>query len=181
MGYRVEAPAGVIGTVGDILIQRLENRNKIDFHLDVRRSLVFFCVSAFYIAPAIHNWFEFLNNFASSVIPPNLGKVSKAALMMLLDQTLGALMVTCGFFYAFELFNSLVPGGPPRSKSFVALANDSLKNNFLRTIVGNWTCWPAINFINFLFIPHNFRVLFSNIAAIFWNMFLSQVANSKRP
>ena len=173
--------SGVIGTIGDLLIQQLENYGKKESSLDVRRAAVFCLVAAFYIAPAIHNWFELLNNMAINIIPSHFGRVAKAALMIMFDQTIGAIVVTFGFFYAFEFFDSLLPGGTPREKSFFAIANNSVRNNFWRTIIGNWTCWPAINFVNFLFIPHKFRVLFSNFAAIFWNMFLSQVANSKKP
>lgn len=171
--------SGFIGAVGDLLVQKLEVSDNREFTLDIRRAAVFSFVSALYIAPAIHNWFEFLNKVGLAIIPPQFGRVAKAALMIIFDQTIGAIVVTFGFFYAFEFFNTVLPGGLPRDKSFFALASDSVKKNFWRTIVGNWTCWPAINFINFLFIPQNFRVLFSNFAAIFWNMFLSQVANSK--
>ena len=171
--------SGIIGTVGDILIQKLENKSNRDFSLDFRRSAVFFFVSTFYIAPMIHIWFEFLNYFTAVAIPSKFGKLATAALMMIFDQTVGAVAVCFGFFYAFEFFNAYLPGATRRTESFLKLANNAVRSNFQKTIIGNWSCWPAINFINFLFIPHKFRVLFSNFAAIFWNMFLSQVANTK--
>jgi hypothetical protein len=62
--------------------------------------------------------------------------------------------------------------------SFLASAYRLTKDSLWRTLVINWYMWPLINFLNFLVIPLQFRVLFSNIAAIFWNMFLSSVANA---
>jgi hypothetical protein len=44
-------------------------------------------------------------------------------------------------------------------------------------MIANWYCWPIINFVNFLVIPLNYRVLFANFCAVFWNMYLSNVAN----
>ena len=91
--------SGVIGALGDTLIQKLENRtSKKPF--EYRRLFVFFLVTALYIAPVIHVWFDWLN-----LIPmPAWANtpVKKAAVMMAVDQTIGAVVITIGFFYAFE-------------------------------------------------------------------------------
>jgi hypothetical protein len=63
-------------------------------------------VTAFYIAPVIHNWFDFLNKMP---IPSGLSDPVKAAIMMLVDQTFGAVFVTIGFFYAFEFVRVHIP------------------------------------------------------------------------
>jgi drug/metabolite transporter (DMT)-like permease len=57
-------------------------------------------VTAFYIAPVIHSWFDFLGKLP---LPAGLSDPVKAAAMMIVDQTFGAVGVTIGFFYAFEL------------------------------------------------------------------------------
>lgn len=168
--------SGFIGGLGDVLIQLYEGRAKGDaFAFDYRRLAVFTAVTAFYIAPVIHVWFNML---AAMPMPAGAGNVLKAALMMVADQTVGATVITVGFFYAFELSQKLFP---PYSDlpllSFLDAGLKSTKNNLWITMVANWYCWPIINFVNFLVVPIQFRVLFSNFAAVFWNMFLSSVAN----
>ncbi len=37
----------------------------------------------------------------------------------------------------------------------------------------DWLVWPAGQFINFFFIPTQFRVVFVNIILFCWNVFLS--------
>ena len=165
--------------LGDILIQNFENR-KSKKSFDYRRLLVFFTVTALYIAPVINVWFNWLNN--GMPLPPGLSNVAKAGIMMIADQTIGAVGVTVGFFYAFELTNKLFPPYDMTNKeSFWDAGTKSTKNNLWETLVANWYCWPVINFFNFLVVPLQYRVLVSNLAAVFWNMFLSNVANREIP
>merc|ERR1711871_117442 len=170
--------SGIIGTLGDMLIQKLEKRGS-QKKMDTRRALVFFLVATFYIGPFIHMWFAFLNKIA---FPSHWGKVLTTVVMTAIDQSAGALMVTVGFFYAFELAQYIVPNNHSDAKvsgrSWITNANDSMKDSLKKTLIGNWKFWPAVNFVNFLIIPYEYQVLFSNLAAIFWNMFLSQVANA---
>jgi len=52
--------SGVVGGLGDILIQLVNNGGLIHA-LDMRRLIVFTSVAAFYIAPVINIWFNWLN------------------------------------------------------------------------------------------------------------------------
>ena len=147
---------------------------------DYRRLLVFFTVTALYIAPVINVWFNWLNN--GMPLPASLSNVAKAGIMMIADQTIGAVGVTIGFFYAFELANKIFPPYDMNNKeTFWEAGTKSTKNNLWETLVANWYCWPVINFLNFLVVPLQYRVLVSNLAAVFWNMFLSNVANREIP
>ncbi len=93
--------SATVGALGDALLQisHFASHSK-PLSIDKRRLIIFCVVSAIYIAPTIHFWFDWLNNIQ---FPSDLGKSSKALIMMLLDQTLGAFLVTFGFFYAFEI------------------------------------------------------------------------------
>ena len=64
---------------------------------DVKRFVEFTTVAAIYFAPVIHCWFNFL---ASLPLPVN--KLAKASIMIVIDQTVGAVVVTTGFFYVLE-------------------------------------------------------------------------------
>ena len=114
---------------------------------------------------------------AAILKPGKINEVWKALSMMVVDQTVGATVITIGIFYAFELAQKLIPPYSSSPESFLTAGLRTTKNSLWETLVANWYCWPIINFVNFLVIPVNYRVLFSNLAAVFWNMFLSSVAN----
>lgn len=167
--------SGIVGGSGDVLIQILQQRKDGSKKFDWRRLFVFSTVAALYIAPVISVWFGYINNLP---YPAGMSNLAKASIMILLDQTFGAVFVTFGFFYFFEMVQYMTPPYTgDRSKNFLQSGYDSNKNNLWDTLVANWYCWPWINFFNFLVVPIQYRVLFSNFAAVFWNMFLSSVAN----
>lgn len=121
--------SGFVGGMGDMLIQSIDifkrhdlkfNFNFLDIlgfitsQIDRRRLLVFTTVSSLYIAPIINFWFNFLNKITApddgfdsqislQINESKFNKVKRAMKMMILDQTIGALVVSIGFFYAFEL------------------------------------------------------------------------------
>lgn len=114
--------SGIVGGLGDILIQLIKNGGSWQT-LDLRRLAVFVSVAAFYIAPVINIWFNWLNsipyperfdtgNFNVAFLYKNnfifssstsFNNAKKALVMIVLDQTIGATVITAGFFYAFEL------------------------------------------------------------------------------
>jgi len=53
--------SGIVGGLGDILIQLIKNGGSWQT-LDLRRLAVFVSVAAFYIAPVINIWFNWLNS-----------------------------------------------------------------------------------------------------------------------
>lgn len=165
--------SAVVGAIGDLLSQYLGKTREIRYQL--RRILVFMSVASLYVAPVIHVWFNFLNNIP---IPSGVGSSVKALVMLGIDQTIGAFFINIGFFMAFELAQRLIPPYFDQELSYFDQTIDSLKKNLWRTLVASWYCWPFINFAIFRFVPLHFRVLASNSAAVFWNVFLSMVANS---
>jgi len=167
--------SGIVGGVGDALMQQYTRRNS-DTPFDYRRLAVFTSVAAFYIAPVINVWFNWLNGLP---MPANFNTVGKALVQMAIDQTIGATVITAGFFFAFEFAQRAFPPYGTFKESFLDAGLKSTKNNLWMTLIANWYCWPVINFVNFLYIPLQYRVLFSNLASVFWNMFLSSVANRK--
>lgn len=95
--------SAIIGALGDYLVQKYEGR-KTNKAIDLRRLLVFATVCGLYIAPVIHVWFEYLNKMSFLT---NMGKYSKAFAMMFVDQTVGATVITLGFFFAFEAVSDI--------------------------------------------------------------------------
>lgn len=90
--------SAIIGALGDYIIQSYESRITKKA-LDFRRIIVFGTVCGLYVAPVIHNWFNFLNSMPFLV---NMSNLPKALAMMLVDQSIGATAISFGFFFAFE-------------------------------------------------------------------------------
>ena len=44
-------------------------------------------------------------------------------------------------------------------------------------LLGFYKLWPAAQLVNFYVIPLKFRVNFSNIVSLFWNTYVSWLAN----
>lgn len=56
---------------------------------------------------------------------------------------------------------------------------EQAKLKIKRTVLTNWKIWPTVTMINLMFVPIQFRVLFSNFVGIFWNMYLSWMSSLK--
>lgn len=92
--------SGVIGGTGDFLIQKLQNKDT-GKPFDLRRFAIFTSVATFYIAPVINIWFNYLSTL--SAFTPGFSALGNALVMTAVDQTVGALVINAGFFFAFEL------------------------------------------------------------------------------
>lgn len=47
------------------------------------------------------------------------------------------------------------------------------------TLQVNWVVWPVLQGFNMSVVPLPYRVLFVNVASLFWSAFLSNMANAK--
>jgi protein Mpv17 len=54
-------------------------------------------------------------------------------------------------------------------------AQERIEKTWWSALKANWLLWPAVQFINFSFIPLQHRLFFANIIAIGWNSYLSWV------
>ncbi|RYG65517.1 hypothetical protein EON64_11740 [archaeon] len=103
--------SAVIAALGDFLLQIgvyvSQNYHTLslgDFQFDSLRTLTFFLVSGLYGAPVTHYWFNYLNSLP---FLQRRSKRDKALAMTLIDQTVGAVAVTSGFFFLYEIVSML--------------------------------------------------------------------------
>lgn len=52
-----------------------------------------------------------------------------------------------------------------------------IKDNWWSTLTTNWMVWPAIQALNFGFVPVQLRLLVVNVVSIGWNCYLLMVMN----
>ena len=55
-----------------------------------------------------------------------------------------------------------------------------LVNNLPSIVSNQYKLWPLAQLINFYFIPLNYRLLYVNIVAFFWNIYLAYAIQVKK-
>ncbi|KAI6191594.1 Mpv17-like protein [Aphelenchoides bicaudatus] len=151
--------AGVIGTCGDGFCQFAVERKSLKEY-DVGRGIRFFVLPAFYIAPILSRWFRVLERVGGNPKTLPLKRV-------LIDQAFFAPP-----FSASIIFNLHLLQGSSLKESY-----RKLKNQFIDIYKRSITYWPIVQLINFYIIPLNMRVIVVQLAALFWNSFLSYKTN----
>ncbi|XP_032877288.1 protein Mpv17 isoform X3 [Amblyraja radiata] len=89
-------------------------------------------------------------------------------------------MTTVGLIYVgpilckwYKYLDQLVVG-----KSKVAVFKKMLLDqNYTNALMSNYTIWPAVQLLNFYFIPLKNRLAVVQIVALLWNTYLSWMAN----
>ncbi|KAJ9061311.1 hypothetical protein DSO57_1021883 [Entomophthora muscae] len=86
------------------------------------------------------------------------------------DQVIFAPFGLLVFFTAM----ALLEGGKAKG------VKEKLSETYWKALVTNWKIWPAVQLINFCYIPLFFRLPFTGVMGIFWNTYLSYI-NSRKP
>lgn len=149
---------GVLVAAGDIVTQQFVERKGTnhDFTRTARMGLV-----GFIIAPVLRTWYLTLDR-----IVPGTAKTAGFK-KMLLDQSLFAPVMICFFFSVTE---SLAGKRPHEIKK-------KLRERYVETLITNYKIWPLAQTLNFTFIPIQHRIGFVQLVAIFWNAYMSWMAN----
>ncbi|KAJ2455746.1 hypothetical protein EV183_000593 [Coemansia sp. RSA 2336] len=162
---------GSLGGVGDVLAQAIESHNtKKRFQWNAQRTFRFIAWGAL-CAPIFHKWYLFLNRafpLSPTIQQEKFGFVTTVSKRVAADQFVYAPVGIAGFFVAMNFMEG---------KDW-ASAKLRLHEYYLPTLLANYMVWPAVQAINFGFVPTIYRVPFSSVVSIFWNTFISW-ANSQ--
>ena len=171
---------------------------------DWKRTGRFFIMGCFWVAPCTHYWYQTLN---TRLVPGLNPTVRKVATRVLLDQVLFAPLFCPSFMGLLWLLegrggsyenwfrpshdqhdssppptsssSSLGSSGTSPSSSLEELGKD-LWDVTPSIIQANWLVWVPANAINFSIVPLQFQVLYGNVVALCWNVFLSYKSQWKR-
>lgn len=113
------------------------------------------------IGPVLRTWYLTLDR----VVP---GTAKTAGFKkMLIDQSLFAPVMIAFFFGVTET----LAGKRPTE------IQEMLQACYKETLITNYKIWPLAQTLNFTFVPIQHRVGFVQIVAIFWNAYMSWMAN----
>jgi len=156
---------GALAAVGDTCAQAFELFSDVDSHdrkYDLVRTLRFaaFGVS---MGPIIGRWNKFLEH--AFPLRSARGKVRLPSLLkrVAADQTLMAPVGMALFVSSMGLME-----GKKMSQ-----VTQKYKDLFVPAMIANWKVWPAIQMINFRFMPLAYRVPFQSTCGVFWTVYLS--------
>ena len=126
---------------------------------------------AFYLGPCLHFWYsKYLPAVINKCIGDTPNKYKRAFTGMIFDQILFAPTFLSGFFIVMGFNSSFSMEG-------VKQGYESMKKKISEALLTNWKIWPLATMINLSFVPMQYQVLFANFVGLFWNMYLSYLAN----
>ncbi|CAI5442086.1 unnamed protein product [Caenorhabditis angaria] len=153
--------AGTIAAGGDIFTQLLEKQSEWNY----KRTARFFTLATFFTVPVLNIWHKkvlerifYKNNMHKTVF-----------LRVFLDQLIFSPLIMAGI-----LMNLRVLEGFSISQSY-----EKMKKQWFQLYLTSLTFLPAIQFINFYFIPPIYRILLLQFVAFFWNSYLSWKTQKK--
>lgn len=110
--------------------------------------------------PLIHAFHNFLDRVVFKGMKQTSAFVVVAKLAI--DQLLFAPLFTSLYFYVRAMTED-------RS---ISSTTETLKKDLAGIMRKNWSVWVPANFVNYLLVPLNLRVLFGSVVAFFWNAYL---------
>jgi Mpv17 / PMP22 family len=137
---------------------------------DWRRTGRFGILGTLLVAPTVHVWYNQLHRFTSNL------SISSSPWRLLasrvaIDQLLFAPAFTAVWLVALRMLEQ----GHPKHIEW-----ESLRASVPDIVVANWALWVPAQLVNFAVVPLKFQVLYSNVVALAWNVYLSYTTSSNR-
>mmetsp|Transcript_2627 Transcript_2627/g.3977 ORF Transcript_2627/g.3977 Transcript_2627/m.3977 type:complete len:191 (+) Transcript_2627:3-575(+) len=156
--------SGIIGGSGDLICQYLSN-NKKQKNIDWLRTGRFFLMGVIWVAPVTHVWY----GLVSTRLLPGPSTVAIVSKRVLVDQFgFAPIFLPC---FMGGLF--LLEGRPNIPQQVREMAPDA--------IVANWALWIPAMTVNFAIVPLKYQVLFGNVVALAWTVYLSYISAAPQP
>lgn len=99
--------------------------------------------------PAAVGWYKVLERYVVVKNSKNIQMLARVAL----DQLLFAPVGTACFFASM----AVMEGGDPKKK---------LNDNWWIALRANWNIWPAVQVVNFRFVPLDLRIVVANVVSV---------------
>jgi hypothetical protein len=153
--------SGFLSFTADVVCQvyftppKLKSEKKTN-DVDWLRTMKFTAIGTFFVGPILHYWYGFL---ATNITATGwIGTIQRLAF----DQ-LGFAPIFIPMFFSVLL---TLDGRPEQIP-------ETLRREWLPTVLANYSVWVPAMIINFRFIPPTHQVLFSNLVGFGWNIYMS--------
>ncbi|TAQ91149.1 hypothetical protein B7494_g505 [Chlorociboria aeruginascens] len=146
--------SAVLFATGDVMAQQLVEKKGLKNHEYARSGRMALYGGAVF-GPAATTWFRFLQN---KIVLKN--KNLEIAARVVCDQTIFTTLNLGAFLSSM----AIMEGTSPKEK---------LDKTYVTALQKNWLVWPAVQAVNFKFVPLDHRVLLVNVVALGWNCYLS--------
>ncbi|XP_071491931.1 mpv17-like protein 2 [Diadema antillarum] len=123
-----------------------------------KRSAHMFTLGAM-LGPFNHYWYVYLDR----ILPGTMA--STVVRKIVLDELIGSPILITLFFLGLGTLD-----GKPLDKSV-----DLVKDKFVTVYMCDLCCWPAIQWINFYYLPPHLRVIYINVVTLAWDTFMSYI------
>jgi Mpv17 / PMP22 family len=135
---------------------------------DWMRTGRFGILGAFLVAPTVHVWYNQLHRWTSN-LPISSSPWRLLASRVAIDQLLFAPAFTAAWLVALRMLEQ----GHPKHIDLI-----SLRASVPDIVVANWALWVPAQLVNFAVVPLKFQVLYSNVVALAWNVYLSYTTST---
>jgi len=158
---------GLLFGAGDYLAQRIAiSKLETDQKYDYSRSLRAIIYGGIIFAPIGDKWYKILNRV--NIPGYKDSKFVNTAARVAVDQGVFAPFIGIPLYYSMM---TVMEGGDG-----IAIEK-KIKRNWWDTLTTNWMVWPAIQVLNFGFVPVQLRLFVVNVVSIGWNCYLLSVMN----
>lgn len=139
-----------------------ERKESNSGRLDSKRILQVAMTGFVWSGPITHFWYALLEQIYSRIA--TIFSIHSPAVAMLVKRILFSPTVVTGYF----MVRSFLEG----YNDWIGSARENLQTEFRPTLYSAWKFWPAVNSINFYFVPLPFRVLYMNVFSLLWSSYL---------
>ena len=153
-------------STGDVISQVANP--KVDKGVDYKRSLYTGALGIAMNGVCLHVWYRIIDRVFGAAMASKRTVILKC----IADQLVYA-PFSIGVFLSFA---SAKQGGSLADIS--QRTENKMSQSFVSTWMADCTLWPFANFVNFSFVPINYRPTFAGITQLIWQSYMSTVANS---
>jgi protein Mpv17 len=173
--------SGTLTFTSDVICQTLvekKDRNTFDYIRTLRMS----CLGFFFFGPQANLWFtkglpKVSGYLAPKIFPasikdevPSLAtRFGKLLLFVTINQSYFSLIMNPLFLFLNGFFTHMA----------VEPAFKEVQEKWLKMVTANNAVWPFIHVFNFWFTPQRHHILVISTFSLFWNVYISWLANSK--
>ncbi|XP_066159122.1 protein Mpv17 [Euwallacea fornicatus] len=151
------AQTGLLMGTGDIIAQTIIEGRTLKTY-QPKRSIKFTLLGTIFVGPTLTVWYRLLaRRFGNEM------STSTTLKKVLSDQLLFAPSFIAVFLTTVNLVNGVS----------IAQIKKDLPTNYPDIVVANWKLWPAVQLVNFYFVPLTHQVLVVQGVALIWNTYLS--------